>query len=897
MRSGAAFATIGFTVLLLLSSAPGPLPSASADPAVPSPAPAFSSSGSASSSAWTATAQTATVASFGDWPQEAHDGARTGYDPQEATLNASNISSLRLVWSTELADPIYGSPIVVNGTVFVGDLNANLYALRAADGQVLWHTKLGGSANYTNCRALGGIGGTPAYWNGTVYVVGGSPALYAVNASNGTVLWSVDVANDSSGLWRAHYGWASPLLYNGTAYVGMASGCDTPLVAGQVLAINLRGAAHSIQSVFSATSASQDGGGVWRAPAVDGATGVIYATTGNENASCTCASSQVYTRALLKLRASNLSLLGYYQTSSVGCDCDFGTSPLVARVGSNTTFVEAMNKDGTAYLFDPSGLNTAGTGGLAARTSVGAAGRARSGAAFDGRNLFTAGGATTLANGTYCLGSVSAVSLTSPLGGWPPYGWQYCAPADIQAGLALADGLLVFFAVNTPTWTTDRFQIVDAKNGSLLYTSSLNQSVFSGAAVADGRIFVDTINGTQFGPSYVDAFGLPLAANATASPAGANGSVQLAVRPTGGAPPYRCAWWFGDGTNGIGCSGTKSYASSGSYPVTVLVTDADGESVNVSSSVTVTVPAPPLVASMIASRSSFDLGLSTEFVVSVTGGSPPYSFAYLGLPAGCASANVSALSCQPTGTGLSTVLAQVRDRSGNETGSAVGVLVEPDPVVGAFLAAPATIILGNSTSLVVIASGGTAPLTYTYHGLPAPCGTDNRDDLVCTPQAVGAYAIETVVTDGDGRNATAWTNLTVVAQNLTAMPLEVSAFVAAPDPVAVDGTLDLVVATAGGSAPYTYRYTGLPPGCASVNASYFTCAPARAGSFAPRVTVTDGRGSTAKSTARIDVLQAANSTATAPPGAPALPAVAIAVAAVAGIALGWWFGRRRNRPS
>ena len=58
------------------------------------------------------------------------------------------------------------SPAVVNGAVYVGSYNGNVYALNATSGDKLW--------NYTTC---GMVLSSPAVANGVVYVGGEKPFM------------------------------------------------------------------------------------------------------------------------------------------------------------------------------------------------------------------------------------------------------------------------------------------------------------------------------------------------------------------------------------------------------------------------------------------------------------------------------------------------------------------------------------------------------------------------------------------------------------------------------------------------------------------------------------------------------------------------------------------------
>ena len=68
-----------------------------------------------------------------------------------------------------------------------------------------------------------------------VYVGGGGPDFYALDASTGAVLWQVYTGDNSQA--GAHYNWSSPLIVGNYAYIGIASNCDNPLVQGQLLQV------------------------------------------------------------------------------------------------------------------------------------------------------------------------------------------------------------------------------------------------------------------------------------------------------------------------------------------------------------------------------------------------------------------------------------------------------------------------------------------------------------------------------------------------------------------------------------------------------------------------------------------------------------------------------------
>ena len=77
---------------------------------------------------------------------------------------------------------IHGTPVVADGTVFIGAYDGILYAFDAESGDKQWQTKLGGS-----------IGGSPKYDGDAIYVAVEYPdpegSMFAVDPDSGDVRW------------------------------------------------------------------------------------------------------------------------------------------------------------------------------------------------------------------------------------------------------------------------------------------------------------------------------------------------------------------------------------------------------------------------------------------------------------------------------------------------------------------------------------------------------------------------------------------------------------------------------------------------------------------------------------------------------------------------------------
>lgn len=151
-------------------------------------------------------------------------------------------------------------------------------------------------------------------------------------------------------------------------------------------------------------------------------------------------------------------------------------------------------------------------------------------------------------------------------------------------------------------------------------------------------------------------------------------------------------------------------------------------------------------------------------------------------------------------------------------------------------ASPNPVDVGLSTALNVTAVGGSPPYTYQWSGLPPGCTAVDSASMACTPTTAGTYGVEVVVTDQANRTVATTISLGVVP------PPSITSFTVAPFPLRVQETAVFSVVFSGGVNPYTFQYSGLPPGCISQNLSVLTCTPTSAGSFPVSVTLTDVNG-------------------------------------------------------
>src|SRR5262249_46997335 len=106
------------------------------------------------------------------WPRFHYDAVSSGLNPNEKTLNYTNVGGLRVKWKAAAKGPIESSPAVSGGLVYVGSDDDALYAFKETTGQAAWSYKTGGL-----------VRSSPAVANGVVFVGSDDGYLYALNAT------------------------------------------------------------------------------------------------------------------------------------------------------------------------------------------------------------------------------------------------------------------------------------------------------------------------------------------------------------------------------------------------------------------------------------------------------------------------------------------------------------------------------------------------------------------------------------------------------------------------------------------------------------------------------------------------------------------------------------------
>jgi alcohol dehydrogenase (cytochrome c) len=284
-----------------------------------------------------------------------------------SSISAANVSQLREAWSFKLtgtaangvddAGSFAANPVVVNGVVYIQDLDANVYAVSLATGKLKWEYQV----NIPEKSGPGPDGVAVA--NGVVYG-DTSTSVFALKAATGSVLWNdTSLLNSGQGSFEIQ-----PQVAGGRVYLASAYGKGPG--GGILLALNAA-TGKELWTFNTVTGGEPAGvtalgvgsGGAWETPLV-GADGSVTFGIGNPYQSIGSAISTparaLYTNSDVNLDAATGQLRWYYQGAPNDfVDHDMQASPIAATVdgvpavigGGKLGIVFAMNAATGALLW------------------------------------------------------------------------------------------------------------------------------------------------------------------------------------------------------------------------------------------------------------------------------------------------------------------------------------------------------------------------------------------------------------------------------------------------------------------------------------------------------------------------------------------------------------------
>jgi len=414
---------------------------------------------------------------------------------------------------------------------------------------------------------------------------------------------------------------------------------------------------------------------------------------------------------------------------------------------------------------------------------------------------------TTLQNASSGFSYTKQISPAT--GGTPGFTYALENGSVLPAGLSLSSTGIIS---GTPTATGDfAFNITATDNKGCKATAAYNLTVTAALTLTPGAL-PDGVTGTNY-------------------------PAQIIPAATGGTGPYLYAatnlppgLTFDPTTRAI----TGTPTQTGSYNIPVTVTDANGNTIT--SIFTIKITDPLVLPAATLANGTTGQVYTPQIIPSASGGSGPYVYLATNLPPGLNfNTSTREITGTPSSPGTYTFPVGVTDADGKSATTNYTIVVTDPLILPAATLPNGTAGTTYPSQILPSATGGVGPYTYVATGIP-PGLTFNATtrEIAGTPSQAGNYTISATVTDSQGRTAS------------NTYPLSVSGVLSLPSATLPNGVVGDVYPTqtlpgvSGGTPPYTYIATNLPPGLNFNTATReITGTPTQGGTYIVSVTGTD----------------------------------------------------------
>ncbi|XAR51758.1 Polyvinyl alcohol dehydrogenase (cytochrome) [Bertholletia excelsa] len=413
----------------------------------------------------------------------------------ETKISPSTVANLRLKWKFYAGRDISATPAIFKGTLYFPSWNGYLYAVEACDGSLLWKK---------NIQKLTGINATMFTLNVTVTVSRSTPTVagdllfvsiygpafvVAIERATGKLVWSTRLDTHPAAVVTM-----SGTFHDGAFYIGTSS-----LEEGASIekCCTFRGSLAKLDA--------RTGRVLWKTftlPDNHGRTG------GYAGAAVWGSSPSIDTRRNHVYIATVVPAFGGYDVYFLAChfaptpdcppgpsiDADFGESPMILSIRINGTkrdVAVAVQKSGFAWALDRDNgsivwytvlMQEAGPGGLGGGGSWGAA--------TDGKRVYT-----NIVNSDNKNFTLKPSKKNTTAGGWVAMDagtgevlWSTANPSNSTCfgPVTVANGVL--FAGSTHQ--KGPIYAMGVKTGKILWSYETGATVYGGASVSDGCVYV-----------------------------------------------------------------------------------------------------------------------------------------------------------------------------------------------------------------------------------------------------------------------------------------------------------------------------------------------------------------------------------------------------------------------
>jgi len=130
-----------------------------------------------------------------DWTMFRQDPSHSGFTTAQVPTN-----SAKILWTYTTGWMVQSSPAVVDGCVFVGSRDSQVYCFNASTGDPIWKYSFGSE-----------VWSSPAFYKGFIYVGTDDGYVYCLNASLGLFVWKSPIGISLR---------SSPTVVDGVVYIG-----------------------------------------------------------------------------------------------------------------------------------------------------------------------------------------------------------------------------------------------------------------------------------------------------------------------------------------------------------------------------------------------------------------------------------------------------------------------------------------------------------------------------------------------------------------------------------------------------------------------------------------------------------------------------------------------------
>jgi quinohemoprotein ethanol dehydrogenase len=301
-----------------------------------------------------------------DWPYYGNDLGNTRYQNIDQ-INLTNVSQLTRAWTfhTGVFDPIIRheeTPLVVKGVMYITTGHDDVFALNPTTGAQIWHynpaTDMPALSTLPVCCGRDNRG--VAYGDGMVFDARLDANLVALNAKTGAVVWKtqVDLPSNGAGMTLA------------PQYITTSSGVAEVIVGVTGGEFAVRGHLDAYApatgkllwrfwttdpATYAGTSWKTGGASVWGTPTFDPTLNMVYFSTGNAAPNgyvANRAGTNLYAASIVALDATTGELQWFFQEAHHDMWDFDGPQPTLLFTLNGVPALEHTNKTGYTWILD-----------------------------------------------------------------------------------------------------------------------------------------------------------------------------------------------------------------------------------------------------------------------------------------------------------------------------------------------------------------------------------------------------------------------------------------------------------------------------------------------------------------------------------------------------------------